>query len=98
MAAGRADARVVVVSGAAAGIGAATARRFAAEGWVVYGIDLAPAAGLAQPGDVAVEATWVTAAAAQSERFGGLDALVNNAGTNVRGTIEEADLATWQRL
>src|SRR5262249_7458719 len=30
--------------------------------------------------------------------FGRLDALVNNAGTNVRGSVDEVDLETWQRI
>jgi NAD(P)-dependent dehydrogenase (short-subunit alcohol dehydrogenase family) len=45
-------------------------------------------------GDVADEHTWQTLAA----RLDRLDALINNAGTNVRGSIEEIDLLTWNRI
>jgi NAD(P)-dependent dehydrogenase (short-subunit alcohol dehydrogenase family) len=54
----------------------------------VIGIDLHDADII---GDVTDEATW--------QRVPNrLDALVNNAGTNVRGTVEEIDLATWNRI
>jgi NAD(P)-dependent dehydrogenase (short-subunit alcohol dehydrogenase family) len=89
---------VVLVSGAAAGIGRATATRFAAAGWAVAGIDLSAGEGVTLQADVADEATWVTAARDIRARFGRLDALVNNAGTNVRGSVEEVDRATWERI
>jgi NAD(P)-dependent dehydrogenase (short-subunit alcohol dehydrogenase family) len=45
-------------------------------------------------GDVADEATW----RALAERLHDLDALVNNAGINVRGTAEGLDLQNWDRI
>ena len=50
-------------------------------------------------GDVADEATWVAAAHLLRVEYGdSLDALVNCAGTNVRGTVEEASVQTWERI
>jgi NAD(P)-dependent dehydrogenase (short-subunit alcohol dehydrogenase family) len=43
---------------------------------------------------VADETTWQTLVA----RLERLDVLINNAGTNVRATAEELDLATWMRI
>ena len=85
---------LAIVSGAASGIGLATAQRFRAAGWQVIGIDLRD--GVEVQGDVADERTW--AQAAQQVGEAGLDALVNCAGTNIRGSIEEADLNQWQRI
>jgi NAD(P)-dependent dehydrogenase (short-subunit alcohol dehydrogenase family) len=89
---------VVLISGAAAGIGRATASRFAAAGWAVEGIDLAAGDGVTLQADVADEATWVAAAQQVGARFGRLDAVINNAGTNIRGSVEEVDRATWDRI
>jgi 3-oxoacyl-[acyl-carrier protein] reductase len=85
--------RSVAVTGGSRGIGAATARLFADQGWrvaIVYGSDRASAeatlGSLAGEGhliaraDVADSAAVAAAAAEVGAAFGGLDALVNNAG------------------
>lgn len=90
--------RVALVSGPSSGIGRATAERFRTEGWAVFGIDLEAGEAVGLRGDVADERTWASAARRLREEFGQLDALVNNAGINVRGTVEELDPATWNRI
>lgn len=89
---------VALISGAASGIGRATAKRLEAAGWGVVRVDLEPAPEPSVRGDVADEATWVAAVALVERRFGRLDALINNAGINVRGSVEEIDRSTWDRI
>jgi meso-butanediol dehydrogenase / (S,S)-butanediol dehydrogenase / diacetyl reductase len=81
--------RVVLVTGGGTGIGAATARRLAADGCAVAvtGRRREPLEALAKeigalalPGDAADPADADAAVAATIERFGGLDGLVLNAG------------------
>jgi NAD(P)-dependent dehydrogenase (short-subunit alcohol dehydrogenase family) len=85
----RLDGKVCVITGAGSGIGAAAARRFAAEGGSVVAVDLDESAGSAIAKEVdglfvradVTSADDVQAAfAAVVDRFGGLDVLVNNAG------------------
>jgi 3alpha(or 20beta)-hydroxysteroid dehydrogenase len=88
---GRLDGKVAIVTGAARGMGAATARAFVAEGARVVLVDrrddlgdeLAGELGEAavyESADVTEEAAWSRIAASAEEHFGGVDVLVNNAG------------------
>ncbi|WP_432548617.1 SDR family NAD(P)-dependent oxidoreductase [Kineococcus sp. SYSU DK004] len=91
--------RVVVVTGAARGIGRTVAARFAAEGARVASFDLAPdpdpVPGVEQVAcDVVDPASVDRAVERVVQRHGTLDVLVNNAGVNVEGQV--ADL-TWER-
>lgn len=98
--------KVAVVTGAGAGIGAATARRLAQEGAkvVVADLDRGAAEAVAREiGDasaaIAVDVRKAEDAQAMvalaGQRFGGLDVLVNNAGRGMRGTVETMDESDW---
>lgn len=85
---GRLQGKVAVVTGAASGIGAATARLFASEGALVIGLDRNPA--LATDDGVTHQICDITDAAAVDaaiasalEAHGRIDVLVNNAGADV---------------
>ncbi|MGB3489487.1 MAG: SDR family oxidoreductase [Xanthobacteraceae bacterium] len=103
--------KVALITGAARGIGLATAKRFLAEGWAVALLDIEDtqlreaAASLADPVNVLTlhcdvsDAAAVNAAMARvNERFGRLDALVNNAGVAVFKPILETADDEWDRV
>jgi len=108
---GRLQGKVAIVTGAAKGIGAATAKALAREGAKVVCTDLDEAAGQAIADDIANEggeatfirhdvvneAEWEAVAKRAEEKFGGLHVLVNNAGIAPEaGPIEEKTLESWQ--
>jgi len=98
----RFESKVAVITGASSGIGAAAARMFAAEGAAVAvaargqssldrlvgEIGAAGGRAVAVPTDVADRAACERLLARAAEQLGGIDVLVNNAGTNKRGAIE----------
>ena len=86
--------KVVIVTGAAAGIGRGTAERFAAEGCRVaaWDVNQAPeSAGVFQKVDVANADEVETAVAEVVDRWGGVHVLVNNA-----GIVRDAQLVKWK--
>jgi NAD(P)-dependent dehydrogenase (short-subunit alcohol dehydrogenase family) len=96
------EGRAALVTGAASGIGAATARLLAGLGARVAGLDLAAsAAELSLRGDVSQAADVERAVLAVEERFGRLDVLISNAGLFLagRGDGPSPRLAedVWQR-
>src|SRR5690606_37716249 len=94
--------RVVVISGGGRGIGRTLVERFAAERCRVAALDLdfpdaLPEGTLALTGDVSDTDSVRSMIDAVVDRFGTIDVLVNNAGINVVGTIEELTLEQWRR-
>ena len=105
---GKIAGRVILVTGAASGIGAACADRCASEGAIVAGADFRPidgAAGwLATPGaqrlvvDVSDEGSVEAMVAAVLEKHGRLDGVVHAAGIMGHGPTHELDAATLSRV
>ncbi|MEM9650686.1 MAG: glucose 1-dehydrogenase [Actinomycetota bacterium] len=101
--------KIAIVTGAASGIGAASARRFAAEGAAVVAADVRGARAdevarsIVDNGGhaIGVEANVADADAVAAmvdtavRELGGLDVLFNNAGTLRPGTAVELDVADW---
>ena len=100
--AGRLEGKVCVITGAASGIGAESARAFAAEGAKVAGVDLAPGAegALAIEADVTDEDQVAAMFRQVRDELGGVDVLFNNAGINPGddASVTETTLETWQRV
>ncbi len=104
--------KVALVSGAARGIGAATAKLLAQEGAAVVlgdvletegrqtaaGIVAAGGRATFMPLDVTRAANWQQVIAATVAAYGKLDVLVNNAGISGRAAIGETDVETWERV
>jgi NAD(P)-dependent dehydrogenase (short-subunit alcohol dehydrogenase family) len=94
----RLDGKVVIVTGGASGIGRSVCQRARSLGAEVACIDIAPAEdGFGVRCDVSDPAQVDSAAAAILERFGHIDALVNNAGIARYSPIAELSLEHWQR-
>jgi NAD(P)-dependent dehydrogenase (short-subunit alcohol dehydrogenase family) len=106
---GRLENKVAVITGAASGIGRASARRFATEGAKVIVADLLEGEGIALASEVggtyvhvdvadedSVESLYTTAAAA----YGGIDILFNNAGISPPDddSILTTGLDAWRRV
>ena len=106
----RLDARIALITGAASGIGLATARRFAEEGAKVVMADRnedalsSVRASLRGDGhqtvtmDVTDERAWAALAERIDAQFGKLDILVNNAGFGKFASITDTTLEQWRSI
>jgi len=105
---GQLTGKVALITGAASGMGAGTARRFIAEGARVAVTDVVRDAGerlVDELGpsavfvdlDVADAAAWESAVARVEEEFGPIDVLMNNAGVEAPGYVQDFSETTWER-
>jgi NAD(P)-dependent dehydrogenase (short-subunit alcohol dehydrogenase family) len=103
--------KAALVTGAARGIGLATAKRFLADGWRVALLDIdkdtldrtkialaGSGACIAIHGDVADRALVAAALTTVAQQFGRLDALVNNAGIAIFKPILDVTYEDWSRV
>ena len=101
--------KVVIITGAGGGIGAATARLFAQEGAKLVLTDInADAAfaiaaeigsnAIALQHDVTSETSWKSIMDTTIKQWGQLDVLVNNAGILLVGDIAHTSLDDWKRV
>ena len=104
----RLKSKTAFITGAASGIGAATAKRFIDHGAQVFLADIDEAkladlsAGLGYRSafarlDVTRETDWVAAMAAAHARFGALTTVVNSAGISVPASIEDETFEGFRR-
>src|SRR3954470_5422737 len=100
--AGRLEGKVCVITGAAGGIGGASAALFAREGARVVGVDLAEGA----PGELSLQVDVADDAAVRDmyarvrSELGRVDVLFNNAGISPTddGSVLDTSLEAWQRV
>ena len=100
--AGRLEGKVCVITGAASGIGAESARLFAEQGARVVGVDIAPGA----EGELAIEADITDEGQVRAmyervhDELGRVDVLFNNAGINPNDdqSVVDTELEAWQRV
>jgi NAD(P)-dependent dehydrogenase (short-subunit alcohol dehydrogenase family) len=98
----RLDGKVCLITGAAGGIGAATAARFEQEGAIVVGVDLLEHSigALSISADITSEDAVVSMYAAARERFGRIDVLFNNAGISPTddASVIDTPLEAYERV
>ena len=102
--------KTVIVTGAASGIGLATARQFAGEAANLVAVDqkadelkqalgdLPPERTVLHPADTSSADAAVAAVKAAVDRFGGVDVLINNAGIIRNGDVEATSEEDFERV
>ena len=101
--------KIAIISGAASGMGAATARMFVREGAKVVVADMLEhegrqvadtigASARFEPLDVTKEESWAAVVAATTRHFGKLDVLVNNAGISGSAEQDFYNTEAWHRI
>ena len=102
--------KVAVITGAASGIGLATARALSARGSFVVAVDLNAgaevaaditsygSAAVAYPADVAAPDAFEVLRDWTIEKFGRVDVVMNNVGVLTNGLPEDIPVAEWQRI
>jgi NAD(P)-dependent dehydrogenase (short-subunit alcohol dehydrogenase family) len=95
---GRLRDKVILITGAAGGIGSAVAEAVVRNGGLAIVSDLAGRDGIDHPLDVTSEEDWKRVVGAIGASAGRLDGLVNAAGIAIVGTVDDTDFATWRRV
>ncbi|GGE08491.1 short-chain dehydrogenase [Polymorphobacter glacialis] len=105
----RLSGKIALITGAAQGLGAAMAARFASEGARVVLTDINAAGAAEQAAQIGPNARsighdvtdtdqWEAAIAFAEAEFGGLHILVNNAGISAGSTVEATSFEDWRRV
>jgi 3alpha(or 20beta)-hydroxysteroid dehydrogenase len=100
---GRVESKVVVITGAAGGLGRAAVASLAQEGAIVIATDVHDAAPDFPAGvayrrlDVTSAQQWAELGEWLTDGYGRVDGLVNNAAIAVRARLPEIELSDWQR-
>src|SRR5215218_6626512 len=101
--------QVVLVTGAARGIGAAAAKQLAARGAKIALVGLEPELLAQVAAECGPDAAWFEADVTDThaieaavrgavERFGGIDVVIANAGIATGGSVRTIDPAAWERV
>ncbi len=106
--------KTILITGGAGGLGGAMAKLLAANGAVIFILDLPQAEEAAkaliadieaaggkayfQPSDITSEEDWQKAIQAAVAQTGKVDVLVNNAGINIRKPVEEMNIDEWMTM
>lgn len=96
--------KTILITGGAQGIGRGCVEHFLKSGWNVTAVDIQPMESgerlEAVSGDTSLEATAQQAVKKTIERFGRIDALINNAGVSTSGKFRITDLSLeeWNRV
>ena len=101
--------KIALITGAAQGLGAAMAVKFASEGARVILTDINAAGAASQAAaignaavsighDVTSPDEWEAAIAFAEEKFGGFNVLINNAGIAAGSTVEATTFEDWRRV